>query len=34
MVTNNIAASLAILLLSQFIYRHKHYFTNREKFLF
>lgn len=31
---NNIAAALAILLLSQFIYRHKHYFTNREKYLF
>lgn len=32
--TNNIAASLAILLLTQFIYRHKHYFTNRHKYLF
>ena len=30
----NIAASLAILLLSQFIYRHKHYFTNKRKYLF
>ena len=34
MLTNNIAAALAILLLSQFIYRHKHYFSNREKYLF
>ena len=31
---NNIAAALAILLLSQFIYRHRDYFTNREKYLF
>jgi len=34
LLTNNIAAALAILLLSQFIYRHKHYFSNRENFLF
>ncbi|HTG80676.1 MAG TPA: hypothetical protein VL949_01965 [Geobacteraceae bacterium] len=34
LVVNNIAAALAILLLSQFIYRHKHYFTNRQKYLF
>jgi hypothetical protein len=34
LLSNNIAAALAILLLSQFIYRHKHYFTNREKYLF
>jgi len=34
LLVNNIAAALAILLLSQFIYRHKHYFTNREKYLF
>ena len=34
MVTNNIAAALAILLLSQFIYRHKHCFSNRQKYLF
>jgi GTP-binding protein HflX len=34
LLINNIAAALAILLLSQFIYRHKHYFTNREKYLF
>jgi hypothetical protein len=30
----NIAAALAILLLSQYIYRQKHYFINREKYLF
>ena len=34
LVINNIAAALAILLLSQFIYRHKHYFINRGKYLF
>ncbi|WP_243373506.1 hypothetical protein [Geotalea sp. SG265] len=34
MWANNIAASLAILLLTQFIYRHKHYFTNKHKYLF
>lgn len=34
LLINNIAAALAILLLSQFIYRHKHYFTSREKYLF
>ena len=34
LVINNVAAALAILLLSQFIYRHKHYFTNRGKYLF
>jgi hypothetical protein len=32
--TNNIAAALAILLLSQYIYRHKHYFNNKHKYLF
>jgi hypothetical protein len=31
---NNIAAALAILLLSQYIYRHKDYFSNRGKYLF
>ena len=31
---NNIASALAILLLTQFIYRHKGYFTNRRKYLF
>lgn len=34
LLANNIAAALAILLLSQFVYRHKHYFTNRDKYLF
>jgi hypothetical protein len=34
LLVNNIAAALALLLLSQYIYRHKHYFTNREKYLF
>ncbi len=34
LLVNNIAAALAILLLTQFIYRHKDYFTNREKYLF
>lgn len=34
LLVNNVAAALAILLLSQFIYRHKDYFTNREKYLF
>lgn len=33
-LTNNIAAALGILLLSQFIYRHRHYFSNRQKYLF
>ncbi len=32
--TNNIASSLAILLLTQLIYRHKHYFTSRRLYLF
>ena len=34
LTVNNIAAALAVLLVSQFIYRHKQYFTNREKYLF
>ena len=34
LVVNNIAAALAILLLSQFIYRNKGYFNNPDKFLF
>jgi len=34
MVVNNIIAALAILLLTQFIFRHKHYFSNRQKYLF
>ncbi len=33
LLIKNIAVDLAILLLSQFIYRHKHYFTNREIYL-
>ena len=32
--TSNIAAALAILLLTQFIYRYKSHFTNRHKYLF
>lgn len=31
---NNIALALGILLLTQFIYRQKHYFTNRRLYLF
>ena len=31
---NNIAASLAILLLTQYIYRHKEFFSNRRIYLF
>lgn len=31
---NNIAAALAILLLSQFIYRNRKYFNNSDRFLF
>lgn len=34
LVVNNIAAALAILLLSQFIYRNKGYFNNQSRFLF
>lgn len=34
LIVNNIAAALAILLLSQFIYRSKKYFNNPDKFLF
>lgn len=34
LITNNIAAALAILLLTQFIYRHRNYFTNKSKYLF
>jgi len=34
LLVNNVAAALAILLLSQFIYRHKHYFTSKGKYLF
>lgn len=31
--TNNIACALALLLLTQYIYRHKHFFTNRGRYL-
>jgi hypothetical protein len=31
---NNVALALAILLLTQYIYRHKHFFTNRQNYLF
>jgi hypothetical protein len=34
LLINNIAASLAILLLTQFIYRNRRYFNNRNIFLF
>lgn len=34
LTVNNIAAALALLLLSQFIYRSKKYFNNPDKFLF
>ena len=34
LLVNNIAASLAILLLTQYVYRHKGHFCNRQKYLF
>ncbi len=34
LILNNVAAALAILLLTQYIYRHKHFFSNRQKYLF
>jgi hypothetical protein len=34
LMMNNIAAALAIMLLSQFIFRSKKYFNNPDKFLF
>jgi hypothetical protein len=34
LITNNVAAALGILLLTQFIYRHKEYFSSRQKYLF
>lgn len=34
LMVNNIASSLAIILLTQYIYRHRHYFTNKHKYLF
>ncbi|RNC69050.1 MAG: hypothetical protein ED859_08740 [Desulfuromonadales bacterium] len=34
LMINNIASALAILLLTQYIYRHRHYFNNRGRYLF
>ncbi len=34
LMVNNIASALAIILLTQYIYRHRHYFTNKRKYLF
>lgn len=34
MIVNNIICALAILLLTQFVYRNKEYFINRRKYLF
>jgi hypothetical protein len=34
LIVNNIASALAILLLTQYIYRHKYFFTNRQNYLF
>lgn len=34
LIVNNIVMALGILLLTQFIYRHKDYFTNRQKYIF
>ncbi|WP_298267550.1 hypothetical protein [Geobacter sp.] len=34
LVVNNIASALAILLLTQYIYRHRRFFTNRKLYLF
>lgn len=31
---NNIASALAILLLTQYVYRHKSYFNSRQRYLF
>jgi hypothetical protein len=31
---NNVAAALALLLLTQYIFRHQHYFSNRSRYLF
>lgn len=31
---NNIAAALALLLLTQYIFRHREYFSNKSKYLF
>ncbi len=34
LLNRNLAAALVLLLLTQFIYRHKSYFCNRHKYLF
>ncbi|MBI1920172.1 MAG: hypothetical protein HYS23_03720 [Geobacter sp.] len=34
MIVNNIVCALAILLLTQFVYKNKSYFSNRQKYLF
>lgn len=34
LMVNNIASALAILLLTQYIYRHRNFFTNRKIYLF
>lgn len=34
MIVNNIVCALAILLLTQFVYKNKGYFSNRQKYLF
>ncbi|HWI41953.1 MAG TPA: hypothetical protein VNX25_10740, partial [Verrucomicrobiae bacterium] len=34
MTVNNVAASLALLLLTQYIYRHRSFFVNRNRYLF
>lgn len=34
MVVNNVAMALGILLLTQYIFRHKHYFTSKQKYIF
>lgn len=34
LIVNNVASALAILLLTQYIYRHRHFFTSRRKYLF
>ncbi|GFE62076.1 hypothetical protein [Geobacter sp. AOG2] len=31
---NNLSVMVAIILLTAFVYRHRHYFTNRSKYLF
>lgn len=34
LMVNNVSVMVAIILLTAFIYRHRHYFTNRSKYLF